>query len=316
MRNRLRAGDRPRRLFEDVNTVARSAGLLRGRRVLDSTPLLDAVAPQDTVTQLRAAIRMVLSAAEQVGELGLAAVVRAALTRDDDYATVGKPPCDWDDQAARDALVDALVRDADAALAVLEGRGLTGALGEAAHVLALVAGQDVEPGADGMFRIARKVARDRVISTVDTRARHGHKSRARTFDWYRAYLAVDPDDELITNVAVTPPVPPTATSSTTCSRPRSGERPRQRQRRGGDDSDRGDDGDEGDGGDDGDGGGRAAAAPRTSSSSTRTPARQPARRGTPRRSVRGAAAVGRPASHRDAPTARCVPRAPRHGRVG
>ena len=62
MRNRLRASDRPRRLFDDVNTTARAAGLLRGRRrVLDSTPLLDAVATQDTVIQLRAAIRKVLT---------------------------------------------------------------------------------------------------------------------------------------------------------------------------------------------------------------------------------------------------------------
>jgi hypothetical protein len=48
------------------------------------------------------------------------------------------------------------------------------------------------------------VARDRVISTVDTQARHGHKSRARTFDGYNTHLGVDPDDELITNVTVTP----------------------------------------------------------------------------------------------------------------
>jgi DDE family transposase/transposase-like protein DUF772 len=205
MRNRLRDSSRPRRLFEDVNTVARAAGLLRGRRrVLDSTPLLDAVATQDTVTQVRAAIRKVLSCADAAGEIELAAALRAVLSRDDDYATVGKPPCDWDDQAARDALVDALVRDANAALAVLDGRELTGGLGEAAELLALVAGQDVEAGEDGVFRIARRVARDRVISTVDTEARHGHKSRARTFDGYKAHLAIDPDDELITNVAVTP----------------------------------------------------------------------------------------------------------------
>ena len=70
-------------------------------------------------------------------------------------------------------------------------------------MLALVAGQDVEQGEDGVFRIARKVARDRIISTVDPQARHGHKSRARTFDGYKAHLGVDPDDELITNVAVT-----------------------------------------------------------------------------------------------------------------
>ena len=204
MRNRLRASDRPRRLFEDVNATARSAGLLTGRRrVLDSTPLLDAVATQDTVTQLRAAIRKLLSVADR-DDIELAAAVRGVLTRDHDYATVGKPPCDWDDRAAREALVDALVRDVNAALLVLHGRELSGAVAGAAELLALVAGQDVELGEDGMFRIARRVARDRVISTVDTEARHGHKSRARTFDGYKAHLAVDPDDELITNITVTP----------------------------------------------------------------------------------------------------------------
>jgi Transposase DDE domain/Transposase domain (DUF772) len=204
MRNRLRASERPRRLFEDVNATARSAGLLTGRRrVLDSTPLLDAVATQDTVTQLRAAIRRLLTVADR-DDTELAAAVRTVLTRDDDYATVGKPPCDWDDKVARDGLVDALVRDANAALGVLHGRELAGALAGAAELLALVAGQDVELGEDGVFRIARRVARDRVISTVDTEARHGHKSRARTFDGYKVHLAVDPDDELITNLTVTP----------------------------------------------------------------------------------------------------------------
>ena len=144
MRNRLRGSTRPRRLFDDVNTTARAVGLLRGRRrVLDSTPLFDAVATQDTVIQLRAAIRTVLAVADRV-DPALACVVRAALTRDDDYAGVGKPPCDWDDPKAREALVDALVRDARAALAVLDGRELAGPLAEAGELLGLVAGQDVE----------------------------------------------------------------------------------------------------------------------------------------------------------------------------
>ena len=204
MRNRLRASDRPRRLFDDVNATAAAAGLLRGRRrVLDSTPLFDAVATQDTVIQLRAAIRRVLSATDRA-DPALAGAVRAALTRDDDYASVGKPPCDWDDPKAREALVDALVKDAQAALAALDGHELAGSAGEAAELLALVAGQDVEAGEDGIFRIARRVARDRLISTVDVQARHGHKSRARTFDGYKSHLAVDPDEELITGVAVTP----------------------------------------------------------------------------------------------------------------
>jgi len=204
VRTRLRGSERPRRLFDDVTVVARTAGLLRGRRrVIDSTPLYDSVSTQDTVTQLRAAIRKVLMVADRVGETTLAAAVRAVLARDDDYAAPGKPPCDWDDPAAREALVDALVRDCQAVLGVLHGRQLPAAVAEAAALLALVTGQDVEEGADGIFRIARRVAKDRIISTVDPQARHGHKSRNRTFDGYKTHLAADPDDELITAVAVT-----------------------------------------------------------------------------------------------------------------
>jgi hypothetical protein len=205
VRNRLRRSARPRRLFDDVTVVARRAGLLGGRkRVIDSTPLYDSVSTQDTVTQLRAAIRKVLMVADRAGQTELAAAVRAVLARDDDYAAPGKPPCDWDDPAAREALVDALVRDCQAVLAALHERELPEPLAEAAALLALVTGQDVEQGPDGVFRIARRVAKDRIISTVDPEARHGHKSRNRTFDGYKTHLAADPDDELITDVTVTP----------------------------------------------------------------------------------------------------------------
>jgi hypothetical protein len=204
MRNRLRASARPRRLFEDTKVVARATGAMKTRaRVLDSTPVLDAVATQDTVTQLRAAVRKVLACLDQAGS-PLAGQVRGVLRRDDDYAAPGKPPCDWDDPAAREALVDELVRDALAALGALDGQPLPLGAAEAADLLALVAGQDVEQGEDGVFRIARKTARDRVISTVDTAARHGHKSRHRRFDGYKAHLSVDPDSELIDQVAATP----------------------------------------------------------------------------------------------------------------
>jgi hypothetical protein len=203
MRNKLRASARPRRLFEDTKVVARATGAMKHRaRVLDSTPVLDAVATQDTVTQLRAAVRKVLAALDQAGS-PLAATVRRGLRRDDDYRCPGKPPCDWDDPAAREALVDELVNDALAALGALDGHRLPAAA-DAVDLLALVAGQDVEAGADGVFRIVRKTARDRVISTAGTAARHGHKSRRRHFDGYKAHLSVDPDSELIDAVAATP----------------------------------------------------------------------------------------------------------------
>lgn len=203
-RNRLRASARPRRLFEGTRVVARAAGALKGRaRVLDSTSVYDAVATQDTVTQLRAAIRKLLVVLDNTAP-ALAARVRAALRRDDDYASAGKPPCDWDDPAAREALVDELVHDALAALAAVDGEALTALARDAADLLALVAGQDVAPGDDGVFRIVRGTARDRVISTVDPEARHGHKSQNRRFDGYKAHVSIDPDSELVDEVVVTP----------------------------------------------------------------------------------------------------------------
>jgi hypothetical protein len=168
------------------------------------------VSTQDTVTQLRAALRKLL----RVLPAALEERVRAVLARDDDYLSPGKPPCDWDDRAARDVLVDALVRDARAALAALVGEELEPPAREAAELLALVAGQDVDADDDGVFRIARRVAPDRVISTVDPEARHGHKSRSRRFDGYKGHISVDPDSELIDNVVVTPANVPDADAVT------------------------------------------------------------------------------------------------------
>jgi len=148
-------------------------------------------------------VRKLLRALDQAAS-PLAQQVRAALSRDDDYASSGKPPCDWDDPAAQEALVDDLVRDCLAALEALEDNELSAGCAEAAEIVAIVSGQDVEQGDDGVFRIARGVARDRMISTVDPEARHGHKSRNRRFDGYKAHLSIDPDSELIDEVVATP----------------------------------------------------------------------------------------------------------------
>ncbi|MDQ1399563.1 MAG: hypothetical protein QOK20_1495 [Acidimicrobiaceae bacterium] len=203
-RNRLRDKGRDRRMFDDTRVVALASGVLKGRaRVLDSTAIYDAVATEDTVTQLRAALRKLLAVLD-LSDSALGGRVRAVLTRDDAYATAGKPPCDWEDPVAREALVDALVRDCLAALKVLDGVELVGAVKAAAELLALVAGQDVAAGDDQVFRIVKGVAKDRVISTVDTEARHGHKSRNRRFDGYKGHVSIDPDSELIDAVAATP----------------------------------------------------------------------------------------------------------------
>ena len=199
MRARLARSARPDRIFEVTLAAAKAAGLVGRRRVLDSTPVYDAVATMDTVTLVRSAIRGLLRSCDG----GLAARLRGVLARDDDYVTAGKPACDYEDAAAREELVDALARDALAALTVLEGRELDPAVAQAAALLATVTGQDLGEGQDGVFRIARRVAPDRIISTVDPEARHGRKTSARGFDGYKGHVALDPDCELVTATTVT-----------------------------------------------------------------------------------------------------------------
>ena len=198
MRARLAASQRPRRIFEVALEAARGAGLVGARRVLDSTPLYDAVATMDTITLIRSAIRGLLGVAGEA----LGAELRQAMTSGDDYATSAKPHIDWDDPDARSELIDSRAKDAFACLAVLDGRQLEAELGEAAELLAKVVGQDLEQTSDGRFAIARRVAKDRVISTVDPEARHGHKTSARGFDGWKGHVAVDPDSEIVTNTAV------------------------------------------------------------------------------------------------------------------
>src|SRR4029453_12521131 len=100
-RNRIRRSARPRRIFEAVRQVVAATGVLRGRgrRVLDSTILEDAVATQDTVTQLVAAIRRVRRLVAQAGggELG-----------GQRHGRAGKPECAWDELEAKQALVSGL----------------------------------------------------------------------------------------------------------------------------------------------------------------------------------------------------------------
>ena len=197
-RNKLRASGRPERVFDAVRAVMDATGVLRDRRrrALDSTLLDDAVATQDTVTQLVSAIRRVRRV------LPAAAAVEVTAH---DYDASGKPVCAWDDPEARSALVSGLVTDARKILAAVDDLALTTEQANAVGLLALVAAQDVEPGEEeGTWRIASQVAPERMISTVDPETRHMHKSRSEYRDGYKAHVAVEPETGLVTACALTP----------------------------------------------------------------------------------------------------------------
>jgi Transposase domain (DUF772)/Transposase DDE domain len=203
-RRRIAGSARPHRINDAVRQVIEATGVLAGRRrrAVDSTILADAVATQDTITQLIGAVRRV---AREVPD---AAAVIAAECHGHDYSQPGKPHIDWTDPQAKDALVSALVTDANVVLAALADTELDEGAAAAVALLALVAGQDVEPaegsdGRDGRWRIARRVAPDRVISTVDPQARHTRKSRHNRVDGYRAHVVGEPETGLITDEELT-----------------------------------------------------------------------------------------------------------------
>jgi hypothetical protein len=205
-RRRVARSDRPDRVFDAVAEVISQTGILAGRRkrCVDSTVFDDAVATQDTVTQLVAAMRKVARVVPGAAEV-IGAVCKL------DYSAPGKPGIDWDDPQAKENLVSGLVNDVLAVLAALAGEDAPQrdeAAADALGLLALVAGQDVEPAADsdgtgGRWRIARKVAPDRVISTVGQQARHTRKCKSKRRDGFRGHVAAEPESGLITDCEMT-----------------------------------------------------------------------------------------------------------------
>lgn len=197
-RNRLRTSSRPQRIFEAVRGVIHATGVLasRQRRALDSTVLDDAVTRQDTVTQLVAQIRVVRRLVPQARALELAA---------HDYDSGrGKPACAWNDPADIDRVVTELVTDARTVLDAVSEVSLEPAQAEAVGLLALVAGQDVEPGdGEGTWRIAPRTAPDRVISVHDPESRHVHKTTQAYRDGFKGHIAVEPQTGLVTACELT-----------------------------------------------------------------------------------------------------------------
>jgi len=203
-RRRLAKSQRPHRINDAVRRVIEETAVLTGRRrrAVDPAILADAVATQDTITQLVSAIRRCSRLVPGAPEL------IASVCTGHDYSQPGKPRIDWDDPAAKDALVSDLVNDANMLVVALRDQELDEQAASAVALLALVAGQDVEPaegsdGTDGRWRIARKVAEDRVISVNDPEARHTRKSPEARRDGYRAHVSAEPATGLITDEQLT-----------------------------------------------------------------------------------------------------------------
>jgi transposase len=194
--------------LENTLRLAEEIGLLAGtaEQIIDSTPMLGAAATQDTVRLVRHGVKKLLDAVAAVDE-------DAARRLDDgldfEYAKPNdKPDCRWREKAERERILTRVAQDAERALqaveqadGLLDDERVTGAHG----LLRDLVGQDFDIDEDGVPRLHRGTASDRIISTVDPEMRHGRKSQHQRFDGYKLSASVTNSAEpLITAVQVAP----------------------------------------------------------------------------------------------------------------
>ena len=183
-------------------------GILRGRgkRAVDSTILADAVATQDTITQLISAIR-------RVGRVvpGAAEVIAAVCTGHD-YHRPGKPVIDWDEPGAKDTLVSALVNDANALLAVFAevdrdesaesgGRGV-GVAGVGRRPGCRARSRDPTAPTGGGASPAGSPRSGDIVRWTPMRGTPASHPRRAGYG-YRAHVAAEPETGIITDEALT-----------------------------------------------------------------------------------------------------------------
>jgi transposase len=210
-RARLLLHGKERIVFERSLELATELGLLEGsvEQIVDSTPMLGAAAIQDTVTLVRAAVRKLIDA---VGALDPRAARRLRKALAFEYARPRqKPPTDWQDTGAREAMLVEVAADAQRALHAIEQRPelvADDAVGAAAELLGEIVGQEFELAADDDQEQGPRPRQGRrtrqIISAHDPEMRHGRKTNARRFTGYKLHIAADAQAPVVTAVTVSP----------------------------------------------------------------------------------------------------------------
>jgi len=198
-------------IFEASVMACRRAGLLKRRKLdvaIDTTPVLGRGAVKDTYNLISDQIRTVVNEACALKGWAPEGVVREqGLSRHFSASLKGTVELDWDDPAARRALIGQVVADARVALA-LAARALRGfarhaestqALRAARELLADLLHQDIdeEPADGGGPMLRQGTSRDRIVSTTDPAMRHGHKSHSKGFEGYKAAAVAEVEHGVI-----------------------------------------------------------------------------------------------------------------------
>jgi len=207
---------RKQMLFEHLVHLALWSASARGlpgpRWVMDSTPMWCFGAVLDTVRLLGDGLRQLGRAwARATGE-SLASVARTwdatlLLAR----STKGWLRIDWHNADARSTaicgLVEAVLRGIDEVkgrFATIEDTWARAQAARLCGILLRVIEQDLVKDRKGRWNIARRVARDRLVSLSDPEAGHGHKTRSESFWGYKINVLGDLVSGVIAALSVTP----------------------------------------------------------------------------------------------------------------
>jgi hypothetical protein len=177
----------------------------------DSTPMRCFGAVQDTVRLLGDGLRSLGKSWARATRTSLESVARQwdldlLLSK----STKGAFSLDWRDPDQRGGVFDQLARQVIEVVQVVR-RELPsirpakrkGVLRRCRSLLKVIR-DDLEGDEDGRLVVARRVARDRLVSILDPQARHGRKSRSRTFNGFKMHVLGDVVSGLVASVAVTP----------------------------------------------------------------------------------------------------------------
>ena len=126
-------------------------------------------------------------------------------------STKGWLRIDWSDRKARAKAITGVVedvlrvvKDVRATLSAVKSSSARAQVGGLCDLLLRAVAQDVERDGKGQWRVARKVAHNRMVSLTDPEAGHGHKSRSESFWGYKINVLGDLVSGVIAAVSVTP----------------------------------------------------------------------------------------------------------------
>lgn len=201
-RSRLLTNNKHKMVFERFVNLAKEAGIIHedGLQIIDSTHVLGAAAVKDTYTLIKNAVQKLFKVSHKKN--GKAKKLLESLALLVDYKQKDKEDIDWNDAAARQELLNKLVKDSRAITQTLKETELSAEEKAALDLLAVITEQDIEEK-EGEVTLKQGVAKDRVISVEDPEMRHGHKTSSGKFNGYKAQVMMDEQSEIVTNIDVT-----------------------------------------------------------------------------------------------------------------